>query len=207
MFTPEIFREDDPAEVAAMIRTIGLATFVTNSDEGLLATPVPMFFAQDEGEFGTLHGHIARANAQWQQSTGGDALAIFQGPNAYITPSWYPAKAETGMVVPTWNYVAVHAYGPVEFYDDPERLLQAVTYLSDRHEAGRQRSWSVNDAPAEFIKAQLRGIVGFRIAIRRIDAKRKMSQNQSVRNRGGAKAGLLESPIENDRVVGRMVRA
>jgi transcriptional regulator len=206
MFTPDIFREDDRTEIRAMIRACGLATFVTNSHGGLLATPVPMFFAEDEGNQGVLHGHVARANPQWQESTAGDALAIFQGPNAYITPSWYPTKAETGMVVPTWNYIAVHAYGPVEFYDDPERLLQAVSHLSDYHEAGRRERWSVNDAPPEFIKAQLRGIVGFRIAIRKIDAKRKMSQNQSVGNRSGAKAGLLESPSESDRVVGRCVQ-
>ena len=206
MFIPDIFHEDDRAEITAMIRACGLATFVTNSPEGLLATPVPMFFAENEGEHGVLHGHIARANPQWHQSTDGDALAIFQGPNAYVTPSWYPTKAETGMVVPTWNYLAVHAHGPVEFYDDPGRLLAAVTHLSDFHEAGRQRSWSVNDAPAEFIKAQLRGIVGFRIPIRRLHAKRKMSQNQSAVNRSGAKAGLMESASESDRLVGSLVR-
>lgn len=206
MYTPDIFREEDRNEIAAMIRACGLATLVTTTQQGILATPVPMFFAENEAEHGVLHGHVARANPHWAERTEQDALAIFQGPNAYISPSWYPEKIETGRVVPTWNYIAVHAYGPIEFYEDRERLLEVVSRLTNLHETGRQDPWSVNDAPKEFIEAQLRGIVGFRIPIRRIDAKKKLSQNQSARNRAGAKAGLSESPFEGDRQIADFVQ-
>ncbi|HEY4358752.1 MAG TPA: FMN-binding negative transcriptional regulator [Acidobacteriaceae bacterium] len=205
MYIPEVFREEDRNEIGAMIRACGLATLVTNSSQGLIATPVPMFLVEDEAEYGVLYGHIAKANPQWKDCGPEDALAIFQGANAYISPSWYPSKAENGRVVPTWNYLAVHVYGPLEFYQEPERLLQMVTQLTSLHEAGRPESWAVTDAPPEFVQAQLRGIVGFRIPIRRIDAKKKLSQNQTAPNRAGAKAGLLESASEGDRAIGAMI--
>lgn len=206
MYTPEIFQVNDREEIAAMIRACALATLVTSSRQGLLATPAPMFFAEDEGEHGVLHAHIARANPQWKEGGEHEALAIFQGPNAYITPNWYPSKAETRKVVPTWNYVAVHVYGPVEFYDDPRRLLEMVSKLTDLHEGARPGSWSVTDAPSEYVEAQLRGIVGIRIPISRIEAKRKLSQNQPEENRAGVKAGLLESASEEDREISRMIQ-
>jgi transcriptional regulator len=206
MYIPEVFRENDRDEIAAMIRACSLATMVTVSEQGLLATPLPMFLVENEEEQDVLHGHIARANPQWKETSGAEALVIFQGPNAYITPNWYPSKVETAKVVPTWNYVAVHAYGPVEFYDDPKRLLEVVSKLTDFHEGGRKKRWSVDEAPAEYIEAQLHGIVGVRIPVCRIEAKRKLSQNQTAANRAGAKAGLLGSLDEGDRVVGGMIR-
>ncbi len=205
MYTPEIFAEHDREEIAAMIRSVGLATLVTNSSEGLLATPLPLLFCEGEGEHGVLHGHIARANLQWKHEPIGDAMVIFQGANAYVRPAWYPSKTEHGRVVPTWNYIAVHAYGPVEFYDDPDRLLEAVSALTDRFEASRTDRWSVQDAPGDYIKAQLRGIVGVRIPIRRFDAKKKLSQNQSVQNRSGVKVGLSESKRDEDRAIAEMM--
>jgi transcriptional regulator len=205
MYNPEAFREEDRDEIAAMIRSCGLATFVTNSSHGLIATPVPMFFAANEGEHGVLYGHISKANPQWKESSTEEALVIFLGPNAYITPSWYASKAETGRVVPTWNYVAVHAYGPVEFYDDRERLLEVVAHLTNSHEVNRPNSWSVHDAPAEYLEGQLRAIVGVRIPVRRIEAKKKLSQNQSAQNRAGVKAGLAESSFEGDRQVAEII--
>jgi transcriptional regulator len=207
MYTPDVFREQDHDQITAMIRACGLATMVTMSQQGLLATPLPMFFAENEGEHGVLHGHIAKANPQWTETSGEEALVIFQGPNAYITPNWYPSKGETGRTVPTWNYVAVHAYGPVEFYDDPKRLLDVVSNLTNLYEAQRPKRWSVQEAPTEYIEAQLRGIVGVRIPIHRIDAKKKLSQNQSAKNRAGAKAGLLESPFEGDAQIAEMILA
>src|SRR5579859_418302 len=158
MYTPEIFREENRAGITAMIRSCGLATLVTNSTQGLIATPVPMLYAADEGEYGVLYGHISKANPQWRESLGEEALVIFQGPNAYITPAWYPSKAETGRAVPTWNYLAVHAYGPAEFFHQRDRLLEAVSRLTSLYESDRPKSWSIKDAPPEYIDGQLRAI-------------------------------------------------
>jgi transcriptional regulator len=205
MYCPEAFREEDRDEIIAMIRSCGLASLVTNSLQGLIATPVPMFLAENEGEHGVLHGHIARANPQWKESSTSDALVIFQGLNAYISPSWYASKTETGRVVPTWNYLAVHAYGPAEFYQDRERLLVAVSHLTNLHEADRPKGWSVKDAPTEYIDGQLGAIVGVRIPIRRIEAKRKLSQNQPAKNRAGVRTGLLESSVEGDRQIAKII--
>ena len=142
---------------------------------------------------GTLYGHVAKANPQWREVPVGEAMAIFMGPDAYVTPSWYEGKSRDGKVVPTWNYVAVHAYGPVEFFEDADRLLDVVTRLTDLHEASRPRPWAVSDAPPDFIQAQLRGIVGVRLPITRIDAKRKMSQNRKAEDRANVKEGLSGS--------------
>src|SRR5690606_23608682 len=120
-------------------------------------------------EFGTLYGHLARANPQWKLPASGEALVIFNGPDAYITPSWYASKAEHGKVVPTWNYSAVHAYGPAEFFEDEERLREAVARLTDLHEKPRSQPWAVTDAPDAFVRAQLRGIVGVRIPVTRLE--------------------------------------
>ncbi len=131
---------------------------------------------------------------------------LFQGADAYITPSWYPSKAETGRVVPTWNYVAVHTYGIAEFFTDSDRLLEAVTRLTRLHEDDRPKPWSVNDAPALFIEGQLKAIVGLRIPVNRIEAKRKMSQNQPSANRAWVVAGLSESPMQSDRLLSELVK-
>jgi len=127
------------------------------------------------------------------------------GPEAYVTPSWYATKQETGKVVPTWNYVAVHAYGPVEFFQDPERLLDVVTRLTRKHEAARAKPWAVSDAPADFIAAQLRGIVGIRIPVVRFEGKRKMSQNRPMADRVGVAAGLAASEHPADRAAAPLI--
>lgn len=205
MYTPPAFREDDPDELRAIMRGARLATLVTATCEGLVATPVPLFLDESEGPSGTLYGHLARANPQWTLEPAGEALAIFAGPDAYITPSWYPSKGEHGKVVPTWNYAAVHAYGPVEFFEDKERLRMAVTRLTEIHERPRADPWAVTDAPASFIDAQLRGIVGLRLPVTRIEGKRKMSQNRPQADRDGVVAGLGASDSEADRYVAAMV--
>jgi transcriptional regulator len=130
-----------------------------------------------------LYGHLSRANPQWKLPPLGEAMATFMGPDAYVTPSWYATKRETQKVVPTWNYIAVHAYGPVEFFEDADRLLEVVTRLTNLHEQSRAKPWAVSDAPETFIKAQLRGIVGMRLPISRIEGKWKMSQNRSAEDR------------------------
>jgi transcriptional regulator len=132
-------------------------------------------------------------------------MAIFMGPDAYISPSWYASKQEHGKVVPTWNYSAVHAYGPVEFFDEEDRLLDIVTRLTDLHEAPRSERWAVTDAPATFIKAQLRGIIGVRLPITRLEGKRKLSQNRNAADRAGVATGLATSERPADQAVAALI--
>lgn len=205
MYTPPAFREDDPEALRAIMREARLSTLVTATSQGLVATPLPLFLDEGEGEFGTLHGHLAKANRQWKLAPQGEALAIFSGPDAYISPSWYATKREHGKVVPTWNYAAVHACGPVEFFEDEDRLREVVSRLTDLHEKPRADSWAVSDAPEPFVKAQLRGIVGVRLPIARIEGKRKMSQNRPEADREGVAAGLSSSESEQDRLVATMI--
>ncbi|RUT81590.1 FMN-binding negative transcriptional regulator, partial [Mesorhizobium sp. USDA-HM6] len=138
---PPAFRDDDKESLRATIRAARLATLVTATAEGPQATPLPLLLDENEGEHGVIYGHVAKANPQWRAPVLGDGLAIFMGPDAYVTPAWYQAKQETGKVVPTWNYVAVHAYGPIEFFDDADRLLDVVTRLTTLHEGGRASPW------------------------------------------------------------------
>ncbi len=205
MYVPPAFREDDPAELKRIIRAARLSTLVTATPEGLVATPLPLFL--EEGGDGSLilHGHLAKANPQWKLPAIGEAMVIFSGPDAYVTPSWYEAKREHGKVVPTWNYVAVHAYGPAEFYEDDARLLDVVRRLTDLHETGRETPWAVADAPEPFVRAQLKGIVGLRLPITRLEGKRKMSQNRSAADREGVAAGLLASDRASDREAGALI--
>lgn len=204
MYVPTQFQETDTAAIHAMMRAARLATLVTSGAGGLMATPLPLFLDAEEGAHGVLYGHVAKANPQWREG-GGEALALFQGPDAYVSPSWYATKAETGKVVPTWNYTAVHAYGPAEFFEDADRLLAVVTRLTDRHEAGRAHPWAVSDAPADFIRAQLKGIVGLRLPIARLEGKSKMSQNRNAADRAGVAAGLAASGEAADRAVAGLI--
>jgi transcriptional regulator len=205
MYTPSQFQESDLAALHKTMREARLATLVTATPEGLIGTPLPLFLVPEEGEYGTLYGHVSRGNAQWGLPPGGDALAIFMGPDAYISPSWYPSKQEDGKVVPTWNYVAIHAYGPVEFFDDADRLLEVVTRLTNLHEGRRAEPWTVDDAPEAYIRAQLRGIVGLRLPITRLDGKTKMSQNRTAEDRAGVAKGLAESPSASDQAVAPLI--
>lgn len=191
MYIPPQFKEDRVPVLHDAIRQAGLATLVTYGANGLDASHVPMLLEPDPAPFGTLRGHISRANLQWRQSSPAvQALAIFLGPDAYISPAWYATKRQTGKVVPTWNYVAIHAAGSLRFFDDPDRLLALVTGLTERHEGERADPWAVEDAPDEFIRAQLKGIVGFELTIDRLEGKWKMSQNRPLEDRTGAAEGL-----------------
>ena len=207
MYVPPAFREDDLAALHGAMREVPLANLVTASAEGLIATPLPLFLAPEEGPYGTLYGHLARANPQWKLPPTGDAMALFMGPDAYVTPSWYASKREHGKVVPTWNYSAVHAYGAVEFFSDEDRLLDVVSRLTNRHEAARAEPWQVSDAPPAFVRAQLRGIIGLRLPIDRLDGKRKFSQNRSAEDRQGVAAGLAASTRPEDRRVAAEIPA
>jgi transcriptional regulator len=205
MYVPPAFRIDGNSEIYQAMREARSATLVTATEEGLIGTLLPMLLNEDEGEYGTLYGHLARANSQWKLTPTCAAMAIFSGPEAYITPSWYATKWETHKVVPTWNYVAVHAYGVVEFFDEPTRLLDIVTRLTDLHEQPRPDPWAVTDAPSDFIRAQLKGIVGLRMPIARLEGKRKMSQNRNAADRTTVVEGLSVSDRIEDRAVARLI--
>lgn len=205
MYTPPAFVVDDKAELHEMIRQCHLANFITATSTGPMATALPMFLDPTEGEMGVLYAHLARPNPQWQAAVVGHGLAVFMGPDAYVTPSWYATKAEHGKVVPTWNYTAVHVSGPVEFFDDADRLLDAVGRLTELHESPRTSSWAVTDAPENYIKAQLRGIVGIRMPIADLHGKRKMSQNRPLEDRMGVRRGMAERGERHDGTVAEMI--
>lgn len=196
MYRPQAFREDRIEILHETIRQSRLATLITLHSDGLIASHVPLLLDETPGPYGTLLGHLARPNAQTGEVVAGiDALAIFQPLEGYVTPSWYETKRETGKVVPTWNYSAVHAYGPISFFRDRDRLLEVVTRLTKREEGRREAPWAVSDAPADFIDGMLKGIVGFSIPITRIEGKWKMSQNRPEADIAGV--------IEGSRAEGR----
>ena len=200
MYLPSAFRQDDLAELHAQMQASPFALLTSAGAAGVQASHLPLLLAPDEGEFGTLYGHFARANPHWRDlQDDAEALAVFSGPDAYISPGWYPAKAEHGKVVPTWNYIAVHARGPVELIEEPERLLQIVSRLSDQHESGRERPWAVSDAPRDYLDSMLRAIVGFALPIRRLEGKWKLGQNRSAADQAGVRDGLAASPSPGDR--------
>ncbi|MBD9413357.1 FMN-binding negative transcriptional regulator [Pseudomonas sp. PDM16] len=200
MYMPASFRQNDLTELHAQMQANPFALLASSGTDGMQASHLPLLLEPGEGEFGTLYGHFARANPHWRDLQGGaEALAVFSGPDAYISPSWYAAKAEHGKVVPTWNYIAVHARGPVELIEEPERLLQIVSRLSDQHESGRAQPWAVSDAPREYIDTMLRAIVGFALPIRRLDGKWKLGQNRSAVDQAGVQAGLNDSTAPRDR--------
>jgi transcriptional regulator len=198
MYTPAAFRLDSLPELHGHI----LATIlVSHGPDGLEASHIPLLLEPDAGEFGTLHGHLARANPHWQALAAGEAMVIFPGVDAYISPGFYAAKAEHGKVVPTWNYETVHAYGQAEVFTDAQRLLQVVSGLTDRHEARQAQPWSVSDAPADYIDGMLKAIVGFSIPIARLHGKRKLGQNRSTADLQGVKAGLSASRDPGDQAL------
>lgn len=191
MYRPAAFRQDDLATLHQQIHASGLALLSTAGEQGLQASHLPLLLEPGEGEFGTLYGHFARANPHWRDlAAGAETLVVFSGPDAYIHPGWYPAKAEHGKVVPTWNYIAVHAWGQAEVFDDGERLLQLVSRLSENHERSQARPWAVSDAPRDYIDAMLRAIVGFALPIRRLEGKWKLGQNRSAADQQGVREGL-----------------
>lgn len=207
LYVPANFKEDRVLVLHEAIRHAGLATLVTSGPDGLIASHVPMVLDPEPAPFGKLYGHISRGNPQWRNVAAEiEALAMFVGPNAYISPSWYATKRQTGKVVPTWNYVAIHAYGKVQFFDEAERLLALVTKLTETHESRRAEPWAVSDAPEDFIRAQLKGIIGFELPIARLEGKWKMSQNRPAEDRAGVVAGLASEGGGVEQEVAEIVR-
>ena len=184
------------AEVDELLAKHGAADLITLTDDGLLATMLPFAYEPSAGRHGALYGHVARNNDQWRKPARGESLAIIRGPDAYVSPSWYAAKAEHGRVVPTWNYLTAHVYGQLVVHDDPGWVEDLVRRLTAKHEAARLASpgqhmpWSPDDAPRAFIEGQLRAIVGLELQITRIEAKAKLSQNRPVGDIAGIEAGL-----------------
>lgn len=193
MYMPSAFHEKKLGALHDLIRHYPLGTLVTDPRSGLTANHVPFTLYPDAGSkgLGMLRAHLARANDQAGPDRGTiDALAIFLGVDHYITPSWYETKARTGKVVPTWNYIAVHAAGPMRVIDDPVWVRQQIEDLTEQHEGRRAAPWAVSDAPADFVAAQLRSIVGIEIDILDLQGKWKLSQNRSAEDRKGVVQGL-----------------
>lgn len=193
MYTPPAFREEDRDEIVGIMRAARLPILVTMGAE-LFATHLPLIYDPEPAPHGRLIGHVAKANPHWRNfDPAHRALAIFQAHDAYISPSWYAMKQETGRVVPTWNYQAVHAYGRLEIIEDAQSLHRIVSRLTDRHEAGRDHPWQVTDAPADYVQSQLKGIVGIVMRVERLIGKQKLSQNRNVADRAGVVKGLTEA--------------
>lgn len=193
MYIPRANEESRIPVLHQLIQTEPLAALVTMSASGLLASHIPMVLDRADSTLGILRGHVSRANPQWRDLNASvDALAIFSGPQHYITPSWYPGKLEHGKEVPTWNYVVVHAYGPLQAMEEEAWLMSHLEQLTAENEAGTPIPWKVSDAPADFIRSQIKGIVGFEIPIRRLEGKWKVSQNRSARDKQSVIAGLTE---------------
>jgi transcriptional regulator len=205
LYNPPAFRVEDRDIVQAHIEQTGLAMLITNGGDGPLVSHAPLLLDRKRGTHGTLLGHMAKANPQWQSGDlSVDAVAVFPGPDAYISPSWYASKQEHGRVVPTWNYAVIHARGRLQFFDDPAWILEAVERLTRRHEAARAEPWAVSDAPEPFVQSQLTAIVGLELEITSLEGKRKVSQNRENADREGVIKGLGEN---GDETMQALVRA
>ena len=198
MYTPRHFREDDPGILRAVMRENSFATLVSLDGGELTATHLPLLLDEDRGAHGTLIGHVARANPQWRGFAGSDVLAIFQGPHAYVSPSWYEDRAAN---VPTWNYVAVHAYGVPRLVENDAAVARLLAATAGTYEAAQPAPWSPAEFDAEKYAAMRRGVVAFEIPISRIEGKRKLSQNKSEADRAGVVAALADSGDETGRAV------
>ncbi len=193
MYLPSHFEQHDPAALQTLMRDHPLATLVSQQAGGITADAIPLAF---DATSHTLRGHVARANPLWREASGQPVLAVFNGPQAYITPSWYPSKADTHKVVPTWNYALVHAHGVLRAVEDAPWLHALVTGLTAHHEAPRATPWAVADAPDDYVQQMLRAIVGIEIPVDRLVGKWKFSQNRSDADRLGVAAGLAAGLAE-----------
>jgi len=194
MYCPVKFVENRLPVLHDLIRVHSLGTWTCWADDQLVVNHIPFYLDENTGEFGTLFGHVAKANPIWTLITDStQSVVVFQGPQSYIRPAWYPSKKEHGKVVPTWNYAVVHAHGRPEIIEDKQWLLEHVAMLSDEQEAGQQDPWKVSDAPEEFTHKLVNGIVGISIPIQSLDGRWKVSQNKTIDDASGVVSGLNES--------------
>jgi transcriptional regulator len=205
MYLPELFRVEDVPQMHALMRARPFAALVSAGSAGLFASHLPTVL-KDDGRYGLIECHLARANPHWRElAEGGEALMIFQGAEGYVSPNWYPSKAEGGKVVPTWNFAVVHAYGRPEVVNEADWLRRHVTELTAQQEKDEPQPWAVSDAPESFVGAMLRGIVGFRFLITRLEGKWKMSQNRTQQDREGVVKGLAQRDRGDDREIAELV--
>ncbi len=209
LYIPPHFRVTDIAVLHAQIRKIGFGSLTTIGKDGaLLISHFPVILDTSVGPLGQLRCHVARANPQWRDSDfTKPGVAMFMGPDAYVSPSWYPSKHEHDKAVPTWNYATVCARGMVEVYDDRDQLHAHVKELTDLHEAAFPEPWQVSDAPADYLERQLKGIVGFRITIDALEGKMKLSQNRSDADRTSVADVLRASDDPHAHAIGEMMQA
>ncbi len=206
MYLPQQFVETRPDVLHDLIRTHPLGALVVLAGAELCANHIPFLLRTEGGGGGRLHGHVARANPVWKRLGGAiEALVIFHGPQAYISPAWYPSAAADGRVVPTWNYAVVHAFGTPRAIEDPAWLLEHVTQLAGTQEAGRDRPWRVADAPKDYLQQMIGGIVGVEIPIARLEGKWKVSQNRNRSDQLGVVAGLQDRGTDEARAIAELV--
>jgi transcriptional regulator len=207
MYASPTTREDRQDVLVAAMRSIRFGVLVVTSADGLSATHLPMLVRESPDGAIELEGHVARPNDLWRIAQSGvPALAIFQGPQAYIHPGWYPTKKADGRAVPSWNYIAVHAHGKLEAVEDLAWLRSHLSDLTDVNEAGRPEPWALTDAPEDYLEAMMRAIVGLRLRVERFEGNWKMGQKQQLENRRGAIDGLLGSASTEDRDVAMAMR-
>jgi transcriptional regulator len=206
MYIPNAFQENRIEVLHDLIRKYPFAALVTSNEEGLQANHIPFELDPAPEPFGTLYAHVARANPVWRDLSHNDeALVIFQGPNSYISPSWYRTKKETGMVVPTWNYMVVHAHGKLEPIEDPVWLRAFVGKLTRTHEENMPEPWSVSDAPSDYIEKQLTAIVGLKLTITKLVGKWKLSQNRPAHDRESVIQTLLQQKKESSQTMAESI--
>jgi len=208
MYLPQHFQESDVAVLHQLIRAYPLATLVTLGSDGLNANHIPLLVSAEPAPFGTLRGHVARANPMWGDARADvAALAVFHGPHAYVSPNWYPTKKQTGRVVPTWNYVAVHAYGSLKVIDDATWVRALLQTLTAVHEAAQPVPWTLRDAPEEFVARMVASVVGVEIVVSSLAGKVKASQNQPLENRAGVVQALRAQDTDEARAMAALVEA
>ena len=194
------FREDRAEVLHAAIRELYFGLLVTRPQDGFVTSYLPWELDASRGPHGTLVGHLARYNPQWRvPSDGAEALVVFQGPHAYVSPSWYPGKREDPRQVPTWDYLAVEVRGKLVAFDEEARLYNLLTQLTDRNEAGREHRWYVTDAPDDYVRKEMRHIIGIELCIESLVGRYKLSQNRNAADQEGARAGLAAAPTGRER--------
>lgn len=207
MYIPVVNREDDISELRRFVRANSFCILVSVTDRGLVASHIPVVLHESASGFGVLRGHLARGNSHWRDFNNDvETLAIFAGPQHFISASWYPGKKTHGREVPTWNYVAVHIYGRLRVIEDHDWLLHHLKTLVDKNERIAETPWSVSDAPQEFIATQMRAIVGVELDVSRVEGKWKASQNRNDEDAAGVMAGLQSLGTPSSEVMRELVR-